>query len=810
MLRPVQTPPVRATRTGLCLAAFGAICVSVNAATIIGTWDSRFFLTGIQGEVRSIATGVDEVYVGGQFFAADALAVTNIASWSGTNWAALAGGVNGAVNAMAVHDGVLYAGGEFSSAGAVSANRIARWDGANWSALGDGIEGTRLAALAVDAAGALYAGGEFTNAGGVAVANIARWDGANWSALGSGLRNDPYAAWVLALATRGTDLYAGRFFTDAGGVNVSCIAKWNGTNWSALGAGVDDLNYLPQVTALAVNGNDLFAGGAFTKAGNVSAAHVARWDGVSWSALGGGLTRFFGDIPVAALAVSGGDLLVGGRFETAGGVSATNLARWNGTAWTELGGGASGSVKAIMVTDGVYLGGAFTVTNASRTTGLARWNGSEWTTLSAGGGKGVYGPRNCVLLADCFGDDVAALVPDGQSLVAAGGFVLAGDVVVNNVARWDGTNWSPLGSGVNGHVRALARNQTALYAAGRFRLFGDTTSSNVARWNGAAWLPLGGGLNGPVHALALKGTDLYAGGSFSVAGGVAASNVARWDGTNWSALGSGVNGAVYALVVSGGVLFAGGRFTAAGALVASNVACWDGSQWVQLGNGVGGVVNSLVRVRPPPVSALAVRGNELFVGGDFAWAGGVAATNVARWDGTNWFALGAGVLAAPAFAPPPSVTVLVVSASELYVGGSFGNAGGLSARNLARWDGSQWIAFNDGVDGGAGSWPTVEALALEWGQLYIGGHFKFAGDKPAAGFAIWSWPQRPRLAIFPVGDEFVLSWPAAAGSYVLQASEDLPAGQWQSVTNASALLGDQIVVTNKSPKPVGFFRLIQN
>jgi hypothetical protein len=140
---------------------------------------------------------------------------------------------------------------------------------------------------------------------------------------------------VLALAVRGTNLFAGGFFTDAGGVNVSCIAKWNGSAWSALGAGVDDRDYLPQVTALAVNGNDLYVGGAFRTAGNASEAHVARWDGVGWSALGDGLGRFYGDVPVWALAVRGDELFVGGRFVSAGASAANNLAVWNGTTWSE-------------------------------------------------------------------------------------------------------------------------------------------------------------------------------------------------------------------------------------------------------------------------------------------------------------------------------------------------------------------------------------------------------------------------------------------------------------------------------------------
>ena len=66
-------------------------------------------------------------------------------------------------------------------------NRIARWDGSAWSALGSGMNST-VKALAFDNSGNLYAGGYFTTAGGETVNRIAKWDGSAWSALGSGVR----------------------------------------------------------------------------------------------------------------------------------------------------------------------------------------------------------------------------------------------------------------------------------------------------------------------------------------------------------------------------------------------------------------------------------------------------------------------------------------------------------------------------------------------------------------------------------------------------------------------------------------------
>ena len=57
------------------------------------------------------------------------------------------------------------------------------------------------------------------------------------------------------------------------------------------------------------------------------------------------------------------------------------------------------------------------------------------------------------------------------------------------------------------------------------------TANHIARWDGTAWHPLGSGMNGFVDALAF-GPDgsLYAGGKFTTAGGVTANGIARWDG----------------------------------------------------------------------------------------------------------------------------------------------------------------------------------------------------------------------------------------------------------------------------------------
>jgi hypothetical protein len=126
----------------------------------------------------------------------------------------------------------------------------------------------------VDGSGNLYIGGKFTIVGDVFATNIAKWNGSSWSALGSGIIGDVDFPGVYALAVSGSDLYAGGYFTTAGGGAANYIAKWNGSTWSPLGSGLGGI--YPVVNALAVSGSDLYAGGHFTTAGGKVSAYLAR------------------------------------------------------------------------------------------------------------------------------------------------------------------------------------------------------------------------------------------------------------------------------------------------------------------------------------------------------------------------------------------------------------------------------------------------------------------------------------------------------------------------------------------------------
>jgi len=665
----------------------------------------------------------------------------------------------------------LYAGGDFSEIGGVTAFGIARWDGIRWSPVGSGVGGDVDSLLVFDDGGgpALYVGGDFTQAGGQPANHIAKWDGSSWSPLGSGVSGvgGVGVASVLDMAVfddgSGPGLFAGGGFVSAGGLPARFIAKWNGTEWSELGSGMKG----PAggtVLALQVydegNGPALFAGGVFSTAGGVSANFVARWDGVEWSALGApgggtnGVVRELGIVDRGA----GPELVVAGTFDVSGARLTNQISTWNGTSWSRFEDGiALGSttfVGAVTVYDDgggpdLYAAGNFQIAGTVRATNIARWEGSDWAPLGEG-------PDGAVHALATFDDG------RGTALYAGGDFERIGGARAARVARWNGSSWSPLAGGVNGSVRALAEfdggSGPALVAGGEFVIAGGVAASSIAAWNGSSWSPLGSGeeLNGGVRALAVfddgSGPALFAGGNFTAQGPIASDSIARWNGSSWSGVGGGLSGgptyfdqvSVLGVFDDGGgpALYAGGSFLMAGGQPVNRIARWDGVGWTSVGGGMD-----------HNVLALAVfddgAGPALYAGGYFSTAGGVAAARIARWDGTGWSPLGAGLSSAG------GVLALAVfddgsgAWPALHAAGTFDGLP-LVPNRVARWDGSAWTQL-----GSQGSLmnSSVYALAVFDGRrgpaLYAGGFFttSAAGD---SYLAKWGWPDHPDVSITSV------------------------------------------------------------
>ncbi len=450
----------------------------------VSRWDGRIwnrYGAGFPEQINAIATdGAGRLVVGtgstyGSFGEGCCLSVGD-----GSAWLPLGGGTNSTVLALAtgppdfLNAGKLFVGGLFSTAGAVPSRSAAVWDGDAWRAFGSSLDGS-IFAVAYGPDGTLYAAGGFSTIGSLKTSGVARWTGTEWEPLGSGVRAPGYVGSLLF----GPDgsLYAGGRFTSIGGITAQGVARWDGAAWHALGRGpvpsadqdVRDMAFGPDGMLYAVG---LFYPGSRT---------LFRWDGTVWEAVGGGaaVSNVNGDSFLNALAFgTDGSLYVGGYFTTISGVAARHIARWDGTAWTPLGGGLSRGPSA--------------------------------------------GPPTGVL-------DLA-VGPDGE-LIVGGSFLFVDGVPAQNIARWDGAAWSPYSTGLNQEVFSIDLRPDGRFAVGgRFTATGEGSPGQLALWDGSQFRALPDGIHGSVYDLASDASGaLTIGGSFVRAGEAISPGITRFE-----------------------------------------------------------------------------------------------------------------------------------------------------------------------------------------------------------------------------------------------------------------------------------------
>jgi hypothetical protein len=629
-------------------------------------------------------------------------------------------GVNGSVSA-AIHwdpdgDGPqaarLVVGGVFTIAGNVRAKNIAAWDGAAWTALGDP-QMDSVVALAVMSGGRLVAAGGNNTWPGPGRA-VAAWDGAAWTTLATSPWGQGPAVSALTVMPNG-DLIAGGRMTAMNGVATPYLAHWNGVAWSAMGGGMNNPVY---ALAVAPDG-DLIAGGVFTVAGAVSASRVARWDGAAWSPLGAGVDGYIRAITITP----DGGVIVGGGLGIAGGGPASRIARWDGAAWSAMGSGVDAEVSALATaTNGdVYAGGLFYTAGGLSARNIARWNGTAWSPVAAGSAGGVIS----TLLS----------VPGG-GVIAGGDFTSVDGRTASRVARWDGVAWSALGLG-NGGARFSIYDLAPLpggdIAAGG-RSFENTSGpmSSVARWSDGFFSPFGPGLSRFVeHLITLPNGDLVA-----ALDTIQPPYISRWDGVSWSDLAGGTDGRVYSMFVQPeGDLLVGGQFNHAGGVPARALARWDGSAWsAATNNDPNGPVYVSEIIRAP--------------NGDLIVAAGFPPTTlvfpdgyVARWDGVSWTKLGKRF-----YASAPNDIELLSDGSIVAVGefrpAPDGDTSYVNAYFIARWDGAAWTQLGPTLTANSG-YESIHAIEqLPNGDLIIAGEFNRAGTTVINNIARWdgtSW-----------------------------------------------------------------------
>jgi hypothetical protein len=378
------------------------------------------------------------------------------------------------------------------------------------------------------------------------------------------------------------------------------------TLWSALGVGT---NGIVLASAVDINGNLYIGGEGITEvyygSTTVSVKNLAMWNPTTsqWSDVGGGIQNVGSTVVpfVTAIMIDGSNIYIGGLFNTAGTTltPVKNIAMWNGTQWSDVGGGVSGATIIVSVftitSDGngkIYVGGIFSTVGVSTAAySIAIWTPSSgsWSTL--GGSNGVEGT-------------VCSIQISGSSVYVGGGFSFVGIypsflTAANNIAIWNTTTsqWSALSSGLtysvagDAIVKSIAISYAGIYVGGIFSSAGGIPVNSIALWNGVAWIDVGGGVSvsssiSPpyevsVNTIKTNGTDIYVGGNFLNAGtsSLLVNCVAKWDGSVWTDLEKGcddgfIGGQTVATIsINNTSMYVGGAFESVGPDSALIVNC---------------------------------------------------------------------------------------------------------------------------------------------------------------------------------------------------------------------------------------------
>lgn len=493
-----------------------------------------------------------------------------VARWDGSAWSAFGSGITGSsVAAVArLPNGDIYVGGSFTHAGGVPAASLARWNGTSWSPLGSGVQG-EVYALHPLANGEIAVGGVFTvqSAGG---SNLARWNG---SSLVPIVMPAPYSVRAIMEMPNG-DLWV------AGG-GEKLVRRLVGTQWIDVATFPSSLVGQQVRTLVRLPSGDVVAGGLIQWEFPVMIG-VARWSSNAWHPLANGLPLQVitlaelpsGDLVAGLAEIAANPFLptlwrrVGGTWYPFGNfVDSINALAvlpngdlaigshsgqgmvWNGSSFATLGGVVGSIFDFALTPNGDLLAsGIVSVPGTLPMQGVLRWNGQSWSSVGS-------------LAADVI---AIACSPAGTIYAASS----------TQAWQWTGSAWWPLAFPSTAIYDLTITSNGSLVMAGAFSQAGGVNANSIARWNGTIWQPLGSGVFGSVVEMCpLPDGGLLVAGSFSTAGGQPAASVARWNGSGWSAEGAGVDLIARSLVPTrNGDVLVGGSFRRANGVPAYGIA----------------------------------------------------------------------------------------------------------------------------------------------------------------------------------------------------------------------------------------------
>lgn len=517
------------------------------------------------------------------------------------------------------------------------------------------------------------------------------------------------------------------------------LTQWDGAAWVALGGSASG-GGVTNVAGVYDHDMDVDPSGYPAVVWAEGEVYVLVWDGAAWqelagSATGSGISNNTGSSRFPRIAFdAAGYPVVAWRDQSSGSVQVYLLA-WDGAAWVELDGsatdgGVSNSTAMVGSSTAPALGtdalGYPIVAWADGTSGVneiyvKRWNGAAWTELAGsatGGGTSNSSGSSCcpTLVIDNAGYPVVVWQESPDLFLR----------------RWTGAAWDEVGGSGNG--RGLSNSYGSSYAAS-VAVDGDdnpvvswldTTSSNreifVKRWTGSEWAPLyssitGGGISNGNPSDSSAAVLLFDGTAPVVAwqddaDGDADIYLARQEGAGWVGLGNsmapgglssndGASTAVTFVIESTGYPVVAWSDDTSGNLEIY-LRRWNGAAWEEMGGSAtgGGISNDTGYSLAP---SLALASDAPII----AWQNNYANSEIylRAWDGAAWSELagsatGVGISNSSGHTKTPSLAV--DAGGQPHVAWS-DSSSGIYDILVSAWDGAAWTPYASPVNDPGGS-----------------------------------------------------------------------------------------------------------
>jgi hypothetical protein len=370
-------------------------------------------------------------------------------------------------------------------------------------------------------------------------------------------------------------------------INNHCLAQWQSIGYFDQGASA----FCEDTT------NDLFyIAGNFKFYENDTVFGVGYWDGYSMHSMGCGFDwdctpEGFGNsvTPTNGLIIFQNTLYATGQIRTADGKTINGITFWDGIEWQPLGTGLKSYVNtqgisfgATILSDTLYVYGAFDSIAGVEAHGLAKFDGIQWSAVHSLPQFESYNNPNFIFAVAFYNNE----------LYIAGNFNNPPDYTINDLAKWNGTEWVGVGNLVeNSAIYNMLIYKNELYVSGDFNTLGNPQiqAHSIARFDGNSWKTVGGGTDYQINDMRVFGDYLYIAGAFDHVDGLPIDGIARWDGSRWCGYNSHFDNALSAVGMFHDTLYIGGGFwTINGDSSLRKIVRWTGGDsLIQCGNPVG-------------------------------------------------------------------------------------------------------------------------------------------------------------------------------------------------------------------------------